>query len=104
MLRTLLLRAMCVLYTTTPVWLQETPRDRCRGPASAGVPGPSCFGFAQTVLAPLRGNFASPTAGALRVPSARQRRRPRTSCFSAPAKPNNAGGSSTPTVVWDCHT
>ncbi|KAH7998717.1 hypothetical protein HPB51_026385 [Rhipicephalus microplus] len=104
MLRTFVLRAMCALHTRTHVWLQETPRDRCRRPASASVPGPSCFGFAPTVPAPLRGRFASPTAGALRVPDAWQRRPPSTSCFSALATLNSAYGFSTPMVVWDCHT
>ncbi|KAL3195249.1 hypothetical protein MRX96_015894 [Rhipicephalus microplus] len=35
-------------------------------------------------------------AGALRVPNARQRRPPSTSCFRATATLNNAGGSSAP--------
>ncbi|KAH7952588.1 hypothetical protein HPB51_028253 [Rhipicephalus microplus] len=90
LLRTSVLRTMCALYTRTHVWLQETPHDRCRGPASAGLPGPSCFGFAPTVPAPLQGSFASPTAGALCVPNARQRTPPSTSSFTAPATLNNA--------------
>ncbi|KAH8029336.1 hypothetical protein HPB51_025286 [Rhipicephalus microplus] len=57
MLRIFVLRAMCALHTRTHVWLQDSPHDRCRVPASTGVPGPSCFGFAPTVPAPLQGSF-----------------------------------------------
>ncbi|KAL1425669.1 hypothetical protein MTO96_018963 [Rhipicephalus appendiculatus] len=95
---------MCVRYTLTHVWPQGIPPDRYRGLASAGVPGPSSYDCAPTVVAPRNDSSASPTKEVHRVRSVRRRKLSNTSCCSAPATTTSAVSSSVFTAAWDFHT
>ncbi|KAL3212145.1 hypothetical protein MRX96_000786 [Rhipicephalus microplus] len=85
---------MCAPSIPTHVWPWETPLDRCRGPALAGVLVPSFSVYALTAAALLSSDFAAPTAGARRVRNTRRMRPSSMFCCSAPATQTNAGGSS----------
>ncbi|KAL1446924.1 hypothetical protein MTO96_047038 [Rhipicephalus appendiculatus] len=95
---------MCVPCTLTHVWPQGIPHGRYRGLDSAGVPGPSSYDCAPTLVAPRSDSSASPATGAHRVRSVRQRRPSSTSCCSALATTTSAVSSSVFTAAWDCHT
>ncbi|KAL1448660.1 hypothetical protein MTO96_044019 [Rhipicephalus appendiculatus] len=83
---------------------QGIPHGRYRGLDSAGVPGPSSYDCAPTLVA-LRGDSSgSPATGVHRVRSVRRKKPSSTSCFSALATTTSAVSSSVFTAAWDFHT